>query len=183
MPPKTPPPARLFRAHSFNAATPLSPPSSPPAPKVMPRDKRRSPQSSVVVQGNNHLPPPTLVAKPRAPSRSALPTPPPSMAILVGPNVVDVTDAQVSMQESIVVNGQGSQDYRSEALHRPTQVVENEEDKGLESHDEFEDAEEEMGYRPTEEPTTVRESYQEQRERASRLMGQRMLQGATDEEP
>ncbi|KAF9349071.1 hypothetical protein BGX34_002067 [Mortierella sp. NVP85] len=175
LPPKTPPPIRP--PTTSNVVTPLSPPSSPPAPKLMPRDKRRSPQSSVVVQGNAILPPPPAVPRPRAPSRTTLPTPPSSMAIAVGPNVLDVTNAQVSMQESVVTDGQGSeldtaQDRRPEAL-RPTQVAENEDDKGLESQDEFEDAEEEMSYKPKEEST------ESQQERISRLMGQKMVQGWT----
>ena len=99
------------------------------------------------------------------------------MAIAVGPNVLDVTNAQVSMQESVVTDGQGSeldmaQDRHPEAL-RPTQVAENEDDKGLESQDEFEDAEEDMPYKPKEEST------ESQQERISRLMGQKMVQGWT----
>ncbi|KAG0220028.1 hypothetical protein BGX31_011109 [Mortierella sp. GBA43] len=176
MPPKTPPP---IRPPGANVSAPLSPPSSPPAPKIMPRDKRRSPQSSVVVQGNASLPPPPVVPRPRAPSRTALPTPPSSLAITVGPNVLDVTNGQVPMQESTVTDGQGSevdiaQDHRSEA-HRPTRAAENEE-KGLESHDEFEDAEEEI--KSKEDSTTARESL-EFHERVSRLMSQRTVQGWT----
>lgn len=76
------------------------------------------------------------------------------------------------MQESTVADGQGSevdiaQDHRP-AVHRPTQAAENEEDKGLESHDEYEDAEEES--------TIARES-QELNERVSRLMDQKLRQG------
>lgn len=49
-------------------------------------------------------------------------------------------------------------------------------DKGLESDDDFEDAEEEV-FKPTAEEIKERESKREQSERASRLIGQKMLQG------
>ncbi|GJJ74832.1 UPF0148 protein [Entomortierella parvispora] len=49
-------------------------------------------------------------------------------------------------------------------------------DKGLESDDDFEDAEEEV-FKPTAEEIKERESKREQSERASRLIGQMMLQG------
>ncbi|KAF9402474.1 hypothetical protein BGZ94_004900, partial [Podila epigama] len=50
------------------------------------------------------------------------------------------------------------------------------EDKGIESDDDFEDAEEEV-YKPTEDEIKAREVKREQSERASRLIGQKMLQG------
>jgi len=49
-------------------------------------------------------------------------------------------------------------------------------EQGIESHDEFEDAEEEV-YRPTAQEVQKRDSQREQSERASRLMGEKMLQG------
>ncbi|KAG0338091.1 hypothetical protein BG000_004566 [Podila horticola] len=53
---------------------------------------------------------------------------------------------------------------------------EDDEEKGAESDDDFEDAEEEV-YKPTEEEIKAREAKREQSERASRLIGQKMLQG------
>jgi len=57
-----------------------------------------------------------------------------------------------------------------------TRAVEDEDDKGMESDDDFEDAEEDVP-KPTEEEVKERETKREQSERASRLIGQKMLQG------
>ncbi|KAG0356326.1 hypothetical protein BGZ54_000768 [Gamsiella multidivaricata] len=175
---------------SLAASCLISPPSSPPAPKLMPRDKRRSPQSSVVVQGNNILLSATPPTRPRAPSRSNLPTPPPSMALdtAPGPNTIDVMIAEQTTHESTEMEERGSDvddarsrntglENRPQAQKEAQMIEEDDEEKGLESHDEFEDAEEE--YRPSEEEIRVRESRREQSERASRLIGEKMLQGWT----
>ncbi|KAK3823578.1 MAG: hypothetical protein J3Q66DRAFT_332242 [Benniella sp.] len=57
-----------------------------------------------------------------------------------------------------------------------TRAVEDEDDKGMESDDDFEDAEEDVP-KATEEEVKERETKREQSERASRLIGQKMLQG------
>ncbi|KAG0327544.1 hypothetical protein BGZ99_007382 [Dissophora globulifera] len=207
-PPKTPPPfSKAGHPLSQKPSIPpppgpppavvpslMSPPASPPAPKLMPRDKRRSPQSSVVVPGTILLPstpPPNTLPLPRA----SLPTSPPAtpdvanpMDVSVSPNVADVTIAQKAMQESAGAEGKGLNagttrthtrvEQPPESLgHIPT--IEEEDERGLESHDEFMDAEEEMAARTTEDEAKAQETNREQSARASRLMGQKMLQGWT----
>ncbi|KAI1303885.1 hypothetical protein EDD11_005291 [Mortierella claussenii] len=203
-PPKTPPPIpkgvtpghevlklafpRTLASSPMATQSLISPPSSPPAPKLMPRDKRRSPQASVIMQGHI-LPPSTPTLAGPAPYLR-LPTPPSSNAILLGhgmyssPNVADVTATQLSMQKSSGTEEKGSDEnsafparaHNTSEAHSRTQAVDND-GKGLESHDEFEDAEKEVMARPSEDKVKQRESKQGSTERASRLMGNKMLQG------
>lgn len=60
--------------------------------------------------------------------------------------------------------------------HPGARAIEDEEDKAMESDDDFEDAEEDVP-KATEEEVRERETKREQSERASRLIGQKMLQG------
>lgn len=59
---------------------------------------------------------------------------------------------------------------------QPRLAIEDEDDKAVESDDDFEDAEEEM-IKPTEEEVRERETRREQSERATQLLSQKMLQG------
>ncbi|KAF9949746.1 hypothetical protein BGZ72_008508 [Mortierella alpina] len=176
-PPGPPPPANPL----------ASPPFSPLAPKLNPRDKRRSPQSSVVMQGNI-LPPSSP-----PPRRPTLPTPPSSSAII--PGLGPESDAHSSLQNAEVTaevmhestgwedkgsdKGSDMDTARYHTALISTQSAEGEDDKGLESHDEFEDAAEEMVHRPSDQESKQNEVRREQNERASRLMGEKMLQGWT----
>ncbi|KAF9189147.1 hypothetical protein BGZ51_009813 [Haplosporangium sp. Z 767] len=188
LPPGPPPPHSPATA-TFSLS---SPPSSPQVPTITPKDKRRSPQSSVIMTGIIQ-PPPTPPSRSRASSRS-LPTPPSSSAIMVnhGSNaqfstIAEDIMAQENMHESSGRNGKGSdvETTLNHVIHKDhaealssARVVEDDDEKvGLESHDEFEDAEEELVYRAAEEVNKARESRREQSERASRLMGEKMLQG------
>ncbi|CAO3572637.1 unnamed protein product [Mortierella alpina] len=172
-PPGPPPPANPL----------ASPPFSPLAPKLNPRDKRRSPQSSVVMQGNV-LPPSSP-----PPRRPTLPTPPSSSAIL--PGLGSGSDAHTSLQnaevtaeimhESTSWEGKGS-DVDTARYHTAlisTHPAEDEDEKDLESHDEFEDAAEEVVHRFSDHESKQNEVRKEQNEKASRLMGEKMLQGWT----
>ncbi|KAF8923333.1 hypothetical protein BGZ58_003071, partial [Dissophora ornata] len=192
------PPAQLPRPPGtppVGASPLMSPPGSPPAPKLLPRDKRRSPQSSVVVPGTI-IPPSTPAPRSVASSSSARSSTAIAtdlvMDVLADANVSDVTIAQETMHESTRTHDEeeeqeeegGSEvhiapasEHSSEA-HGLTPTIEEDEEKGLESHDEFMDAEEEMmAFRPTEEEVKVREYKREQNDRASRLIGQKLLQG------
>ncbi|KAG9327023.1 hypothetical protein KVV02_006500 [Mortierella alpina] len=195
-PPRTaPPPKAVSGPLGHNLAFPrppgppppsnplASPPFSPLAPKLNPRDKRRSPQSSVVMQGT--ILPPSCPP----PRRPTLPTPPSSSAII--PGLGSESDAHTSLQNAEVTaeimhestgwEGRGS-DVDTARYHTaliPTQSAEGEDEKALESHDEFEDAAEEMVQRSSDHESKQNEVRREQNERASRLMGEKMLQGWT----
>ncbi|KAF9402722.1 hypothetical protein BGX21_008983 [Mortierella sp. AD011] len=164
----------------------ISPPSSPSAPKLVPKDKRRSPQSSVV---SGNIQPP---AKPSAYSGFNTPTSPLSAMAIPYPDnngvgtapgpTSDIVIAQETVQLSPRKENEGSHvdtalshmevQTPSEA-HRQTHEAEAEDGKDQESHDEFEDAEEDLAvYRPADE-VKVRESDRRQNYGAS----QRILQG------
>ncbi|KAF9967552.1 hypothetical protein BGZ70_009093 [Mortierella alpina] len=173
LPPGPPPPANPL----------ASPPFSPLAPKLNPRDKRRSPQSSVVMQGNV-LPPSSP-----PPRRPTLPTPPSSSAII--PGLGSGSDAHTNLQNAEVTaeimhestgwENKGS-DLDTARYHTAliaTQPAEGEDEKGLESHDEFVDAAEEVVHRFSDHESKQNEVRKEQNEKASRLMGEKMLQGWT----
>lgn len=81
--------------------------------------------------------------------------------------------SQAFVTAAIEVVSTEAQEPESEAKEKED---EDDEDKGAESDDDFEDAEEEV-YKPTEEEIKAREAKREQSERASRLIGQKMLQG------
>ncbi|KAI8357557.1 hypothetical protein B0O80DRAFT_445211 [Mortierella sp. GBAus27b] len=72
----------------------------------------------------------------------------------------------------------GSSPTISDGHARQHALGADEDEKAAESDDDFEDAEEEMS-KPTDEEVKERESRREQSERASRLIGQKMLQGWT----
>lgn len=180
MPPKTPPPYAKSISGPLRTGMPISRPAGPPPlpagpppagstpapPQLTPRDKRRSPQNSIV-----------------APiSDSPSPSPPPPQRTLaqiredlhanVSQSSADNkgSDVEPKFDATAVQNGEGA--------HSQTNAVEVNQDgeQGIESHDEFEDAEEEV-YRPTAQEVRKRDSQREQSERASRLMGEKMLQG------
>ncbi|KAG0305718.1 hypothetical protein BGZ98_003699 [Dissophora globulifera] len=99
-----------------------------------------------------------------------------------------------SVQESVQdlveeVNVESTPELSQEVIQETTQpapieqtqqltveVGDEDEDKGIESDDDFEDAEEEV-FKPSEEEIKERETKREQSENASRLIGQKMLQG------
>ncbi|KAF8984105.1 hypothetical protein BGZ46_008826 [Entomortierella lignicola] len=177
-PPKTPPPTARPKL-AVKPPTPLlpgnssliSPPSSPQAPKLMPRDKRRSPQSSMVP---NSIQPPTRLS----PSSSVPTSPSTETAMTYLSNVGTVPGLQDKGSQLInTVFSHAEVEMPSEA-HMQTHEFEDVEGKGQESHDEFEDAEEEMVIRSADE-VKVRESSRDQSDKITRLMGQKMLQGWT----
>ncbi|KAG0211529.1 hypothetical protein BGX28_007753 [Mortierella sp. GBA30] len=263
-PPSTPPPPRastplppppLAAAKTVSgslgpkAAIPLPPgpppsslPLSPPVPlgpQPVPRDMRRSPQSSIVISGNI-LPPPTPPPAPPASTSvtiatnvsaplSAPPTlpPPPLVASAVNSEPAanapeenelaqvaeasaeaavkpaenePVTEAAASTESTESVAETPQEDKNADALEPVQESAENQrqqedqnqskgqnmdgqageedddDERALESDDDFEDAEEEV-FKPSEEELKEREAKREQSERASRLMGQKMLQG------
>ncbi|KAF9579509.1 hypothetical protein BGW38_004203 [Lunasporangiospora selenospora] len=95
--------------------------------------------------------------------------------------ITETTEASETVPESAAATEETP--ATQETMPEPAQTVqplpteeEEEEDKGAESDDDFEDAAEEV-YRPTEEEIKARELKREQSERASRLIGQKMLQG------
>ncbi|KAG0056012.1 hypothetical protein BGZ83_006625 [Gryganskiella cystojenkinii] len=253
MPPSTPPPAvaksisgplapkGMPRPPGPPPSMPLSPPPSlplspPPSgallPQVVPRDMKRSPQSSIIISGNI-LPP------------STPPPPPPTAASAAAPNSMPISEISADVATTEEPAEKGEKEVEQEAVQEPTtvdvfeetaetkaetmegieleesaepildpeqeqkqqeQVVEEQavqpaesvaetvkdqepplvdeiatlsdaDDKGLESDDDFEDAEEEVFLKPTVEEIKEREKNREQSELASRLIGQKMLQG------
>ncbi|KAF9183313.1 hypothetical protein BGZ51_008130 [Haplosporangium sp. Z 767] len=98
-----------------------------------------------------------------------------SATIAVQEPVQESVDGQEQSQESMQGSVGGRVQEQAQEQARK-QEAEEEDDKGAESDDDFEDAEEEV-YKPTEEEVKERESNREQSERASRLIGQKMLQG------
>lgn len=89
------------------------------------------------------------------------------------------TDSDGESDDESLAPSQASQAFVTAAIEvvsTESQEPEDDEDKGAESDDDFEDAEEEV-YKPTEEEIKAREAKREQSERASRLIGQKMLQG------
>ncbi|KAF9899460.1 hypothetical protein BX616_003023, partial [Lobosporangium transversale] len=177
------PPPPLMPNHML-----ISPPSSPPAPRSPSRDKRRSPQCSIVVQANIQppmSPPSRPVGSPTSntsPSRPRFPTPPSTGAI-----VTNLSLAGIGMHESTTLQPSGG-------AHLP----EEDDEKDLESHDDefFEDAEEEMeGYQSKPGSSTIigedddeargvmgmdtvlHDSRQGSNESTSRLIGEKILQG------
>ncbi|KAF9171646.1 hypothetical protein BGX21_006266 [Mortierella sp. AD011] len=253
LPPGTPPPSAgknvsgplLSKpAIPLPAGPPPSLPLSPPpsgvlAPQPVPRDMRRSPQSSMVLSGNI-LPPTTPPPPPpNATTSGPLPSPPTGSppapttspntgsesATIVSETVEEVRESPIleesatkekdSEPEAVAVveatiteesnepaaeKQPGSQEEPApqepvqetndktvqEPLQEPaqgldqqaTQTEGEDEDKGMESDDDFEDAEEEV-FRPNEEEIKERESKRAQSDRASKLIGQKMLQGWT----
>ncbi|KAG0204021.1 hypothetical protein BGX28_003900 [Mortierella sp. GBA30] len=120
---------------------------------------------------------------PPPPRRSALPTPPSSSAILPSASLgsADAESHAEIMHESTGSDGKGS-DMDTAPYHTALislQAIEVEDEKELESHDEFEDAAEEMVNKPSDQESNQREAKREQNERASRLIGEKMLQGWT----
>ncbi|KAF9981729.1 hypothetical protein BGZ75_006918 [Mortierella antarctica] len=216
LPPGPPPPA-----------LPLSPPPAGTlGPQPVPRDMRRSPQTSIIISGNI-LPPSTPPPAPpaQAPPANPLPTPPaqqsppassgsaahPEVAgngVLEEPEAAQVAEGSeqvaevgATMEEAMAteeesVPGQVSSATEEQPEENPEEAQEltlepvqedqeepqeqdqavEEEEKAAESDDDFEDAEEEV-FKPTEEELKEREARREQSERASRLIGQKMLQG------
>ncbi|CAO3565843.1 unnamed protein product [Mortierella alpina] len=207
------------------SALPLSPPAGALGPQPVPRDMRRTPQSSIIISGNI-LPPSTPPPAPpaQAPPSNPLPTPPAQQSppassgsathpeptgdgILEEPEVVQVaedaeqaTEGDVTMEEAVVIEEEVSTEQAESAMEEQQEqsteeiqesilepVQENQEEpqeqeplaedeKAAESDDDFEDAEEEV-FKPSEEELKEREARREQSERASRLIGQKMLQG------
>ncbi|KAF9918309.1 hypothetical protein FBU30_000273 [Linnemannia zychae] len=285
MPPLTPPPAgakvtsgplgskpaNIPRPPGPPPTAPLTTPPTLPLPTPVPRDMKRSPQSSVVLSGSI-LPPSTPPPPPPSAITSGpLPSPP---TVPIPPVVAESTPAEVSepaatpasvdqeepaikateagesasLEEPIIeeqehrdhveiesevtveafevdepetdtqslleaeavgepvqeqvqepthddeqpqVQEQEQEEKREEHLPEPiqeqiydqVQEIEIDEDDndegdktGVESDDDFEDAEEEV-FKPSEDEVKERESKREQSERASRLIGQKMLQG------
>ncbi|KAF9117107.1 hypothetical protein BGX27_003569 [Mortierella sp. AM989] len=191
-PPKTPP-LNLRPRLSVRPPGPppagsslISPPSSPSVPKLLPRNKRRSPQGSMV--SGIQSPP----ARPSVHLGSPLPSPPTSAT--VGTSFTSINGGGATLWPSDIMISQMSNrkhakgshmdtaslyaeaEAPSEA-HKQTHESEHEDGKGHESHDEFEGAEGVIN-RPSDE-VKARESKREQNEKASRLMGQKMLQGWT----
>ncbi|KAG0053257.1 hypothetical protein BGZ83_001427 [Gryganskiella cystojenkinii] len=188
-PPPPPPP------HA-SVSSPLPPPINPP--QIMPRDKRRSPQSSVITQVSDSPSPsstpplsqlqPTerTLAQIRAEVQA-------NTGVVTGQySLSEGSDAEPTLFDSTAVqsssNGSssGSSAHSSMMMIEETSEQQHQEDQDLdlgvgegpeESHDEFEDAEEAF-YRPLSEVQKKRNSQREQQnERASRLMGEKMLQG------
>ncbi|KAG0037059.1 hypothetical protein BGZ82_003232 [Podila clonocystis] len=228
------------------AALPLSPPPPPGTlmPQPVPRDMKRSPQSSIIISGNI-LPPSTPPPPPpNASDPFVFPTPPSEPRLVSAPievaqveveeapcaqeiieEVEEPKDAVVAVETMVteMVDQEEDQEEEEEeeeevAILEPMDTTETDsdgesvapshasqafvtaaievvsseaqeqgeskeeeaqdedEDKGVESDDDFEDAEEEV-YKPTEEEIKAREAKREQSERASRLIGQKMLQG------
>ncbi|GJJ74084.1 hypothetical protein EMPS_06442 [Entomortierella parvispora] len=173
MPPKTPPPLAKSISGPLRLGTPISRPAGPPPlpagppppagstpvpPQLTPRDRRRSPQSSIVAPSSD----------------SPSPSPPPQRTLAQiradlqasggqsSPNNTS-SDVEPVLDSAAVQNDEGA--------HSPAGITEHDQDgeQGIESHDEFEDAEEEV-YRPTAQEVQKRDSQRE-------LMGERMLQG------
>ncbi|KAF9956735.1 hypothetical protein BGZ72_002528 [Mortierella alpina] len=215
------------------SALPLSPPPTGTlGPQPVPRDMRRSPQSSIIISGNI-LPPSTPPPAPPAPAPPAspappanpLPTPPAQQSpplssgaaaqpepisndVLQEPEAAQVpedpehsTESEPAMEEAVAIeeetlteqpesateeqqeeNAEETQESTLEPAHENMEEtqqqnqVAGDDEKMAESDDDFEDAEEEV-FKPTEEELKERESRREQSERASRLIGQKMLQG------
>ncbi|KAG0363205.1 hypothetical protein BG005_002354 [Podila minutissima] len=257
MPPMAPPPTSAAPAKPVSAplgkasiplppgpppATPLSPPPPPGTlmPQPVPRDMKRSPQSSIVISGNI-LPPSTPPPPPPNASDSLVfPTPPSEPPVVSAPievvhvqveeapsaqeptkEIEEPTEAVVAVETVVTETVEQEEEEEEEeevAILEPMDTTEDsdgeslapsqasqafvtaaievvsteaqeqgetkeeeprdddDEDKGAESDDDFEDAEEEV-YKPTEEEIKAREAKREQSERASRLIGQKMLQG------
>ncbi|KAG0257312.1 hypothetical protein BG011_004026 [Mortierella polycephala] len=240
LPPKTSIPLPPGPPPSLPLSPPLPPPGVTLVPQSVPRDMRRSPQSSIVISGNI-LPPSTPPPPPPAsaitsgplPMPPNRPLPPLSTGVEAAANLEPVLRAvnsqelvpvtETEEQQTAIANGSTTvtevvanptmedasgvgaivqQELATIALQEPVQEsvdgqeqaqepvqesldgqeqarkqdAEEEDDKGAESDDDFEDAEEEV-YKPTEEEVKERESKREQSERASRLIGQKMLQG------
>ncbi|KAF9213980.1 hypothetical protein BGZ59_004535 [Podila verticillata] len=243
MPPMAPPPTSAAPAKPVSAplakaiplppgpppALPLSPPPPPGTlmPQPVPRDMKRSPQSSIIISGNI-LPPSTPPPPPPGASDAIeFPTPPSELPVVAPVEVEEVPsesiqkdieepkeaviavetivmETEVQEEEIILLEPMDTSDTDSDGeslapsqasqafVTAAIEVVsteaqepegeakekedEDDEDKGAESDDDFEDAEEEV-YKPTEEEIKAREAKREQSERASRLIGQKMLQG------
>ncbi|KAG0254908.1 hypothetical protein BGZ95_005909 [Linnemannia exigua] len=236
MPPMTPPPpagakvtsgplslkpANIPRPPGPPPAAPLAPPPSlplappPPAgtliPTLVPRDMKRSPQSSIILSGPI-LPPSTPPPPPPSAITSGpLPSPPTGPAPVAAESTATVISETVTVEQPIeAVQEQAPEPVQEQEEQTPVQPQEQEEkqededmeqepaqehsleqaqeaededddnddgDKtGVESDDDFEDAEEEV-FKPSEDEVKERESKREQSERASRLIGQKMLQG------
>ncbi|KAF8958926.1 hypothetical protein BGZ46_001871 [Entomortierella lignicola] len=263
-PPSTPPPTKnisgplsakntIPRPLGPPPTLPLSPPPSanlvlpPPPPgsvQIVPRDMRRSPQSSLVLSGNI-LPPssppppppsssaPSTISAPLSlpptrppPTPSSAPTteseenkdteqktqlseenateakesePVPIAAAEEEPiepttekqedsemELVEQEPAQEVKEEAVLETAQEpaqEQEQEQEQQQEQQQTIQaegegDEDDKTMESDDDFEDAEEEV-YRPSEDEIKERESKRKQSDRASKLIGQKMLQGWT----
>ncbi|KAF9918275.1 hypothetical protein BX616_009667 [Lobosporangium transversale] len=245
-PPTTPPPSGVIKSALGSLSSkpniprpPGQPPSLPLSPppasthftQPVPRDMRRSPQSSIILSGNI-LPPstplpalpgpsstPPSFPSPPAQTSSSASTPETEMnstaataerqesanelstdgeesivkAEAIGPitNTSDVESSKVAAefvqeykpeiselhQNSTEGPTQGeNQDQKQEHQQSSTSGDGGEDDKGAESDDDFEDAAEEV-YKPTEEEIKERNLRREQSERASQLIGQKMLQG------
>ncbi|KAF8939189.1 hypothetical protein BGZ58_010445 [Dissophora ornata] len=89
--------------------------------------------------------------------------------------------AQEAVDEAVHEGAQEAAQEHAESVlqepeQQPAQADGDDEDKVVESDDDFEDAEEEV-YKPSEEELKERETKREQNERASRLIGLKMLQG------
>ncbi|KAF9362024.1 hypothetical protein BGX26_006541 [Mortierella sp. AD094] len=195
-PPKTPPPMARPKLALRPLGPPppgssplISPPSSPPAPKLMPRDKRRSPQSSVV-SGNIQPParpsaypgfntptsPSSVIAMTYSNNNGVGTAPGPTSGIMIAQETVHLSTRKEDKGSHVDTAFSHAEVETPSEAHRQTHEAEDEDGKGHESHDEFEDAEEEMVYRPADE-VKVRESSRGKNEVASQLMGQKMLQG------
>ncbi|KAF9121625.1 hypothetical protein BGW39_010377 [Mortierella sp. 14UC] len=99
------------------------------------------------------------------------------------PTQVQEEQTPVQPQEQEEKQEEMQEEPAQEQPHEQAQEAEDEEDDnddgdktGVESDDDFEDAEEEV-FKPSEDEVKERESKREQSERASRLIGQKMLQG------